>query len=184
VDTDDAVQDPESAVKKVLRTSLLHDGLARGLHEAVKALDRREAHLCILAKSCNEPAYTKLITALCKEHSIPLFHIPDGKVLGELAGLCKYNERRATATEANTTAGQLNFEAGDVIDLTECSDGAQLWRGKLQKAGATAQEGSFSKKLVSRSKPVKIVGCSCVVVKSWGEETRARQFILEHLKSQ
>ena len=37
----------------------------------MKALDRTEAHLCVLAASCNEPAYTKLITALCKEHSIP-----------------------------------------------------------------------------------------------------------------
>jgi len=184
VDMDDANLDPESAVRKVLRTSLLHDGLARGLHEAVKALDRREAHLCILAKSCNEPAYTKLITALCKEHSIPLFSIAEGKVLGEWAGLCKYNERRATATEANTTAGQLAFEVGDVIDLTECSDGAQLWRGKLQKAGTTAVEGQFPKRLVSRQRPVKIVGCSCVVVKSWGEETHARTFILNHLKSQ
>lgn len=57
-----------TALKIVLRTSMFHDGLARGLHEAVKCLDRREAHLCVLANSCDEPAYTKLITALCKEH--------------------------------------------------------------------------------------------------------------------
>jgi small subunit ribosomal protein S12e len=60
--------DPQSALKSVLRTSLFHDGLARGLHESVKALDRDTAHLCVLSNSCNEPAYTKLITALCKEY--------------------------------------------------------------------------------------------------------------------
>jgi len=118
--------DPETALKIVLKTSLYHDGLARGLHEAVKALDRREAHLCVLASSCNEPAYTKLITALCKEHSIPLIKVEDGKVLGEWSGLCKYN-----------------------------ADG----------------------------KAVRVVGASCVVVRSWGEETDARQYILEHIKS-
>jgi small subunit ribosomal protein S12e len=88
--------DPESALKIVLKTSLYHDGLARGLHECVKALDRREAHLCVLANSCNEPAYTKLITALCKEHSIPLIKVEEGKTLGEWAGICKYNKKKKT----------------------------------------------------------------------------------------
>ncbi len=69
---EEAPLDPQSALQKVLRTSLFHDGLARGLHEAVKALDRTEAHLCVLSSGCNEPAYVKLITALCKEHSIPM----------------------------------------------------------------------------------------------------------------
>lgn len=119
--------DPHSALKQVLRISLFHDGLARGLHEAVKALDRREAHLCVLAKSCDEPAYTKLITALCKEHNIPLINVDDGKTLGEWAGLCKYN---------------------------------------------------------NEGKPVKVVGCSCVVIKSWGEDSEARNYLQEHIKKQ
>jgi len=116
--------DPQSALKDVLRRSLFHDGLARGLHEAVKALDRETAHLCVLSGSCNEPAYTKLITALCKEHKIPMIKVEDSKTLGEWAGLCRRN---------------------------------------------------------SEGKPVKVVGCSCVVVKSWGEESPARTFIQEHI---
>ena len=119
--------DPQSALKAVLRTALFHDGLSRGLHEAVKSLDRREAHLCCLSSSCDEPAYSKLITALCKEHSIPLIKVENSKTLGEWAGICKYN---------------------------------------------------------AEGKAVKVVGCSCVVVKAWGEETPARQFLLDHIKSQ
>merc|ERR1712137_510684 len=124
---EEAPLDPQIALQKVLRTSLYHDGLARGLHEAVKALDRTEAHLCVLSSSCNEPAYVKLITALCKEHNIPMIKVENGKLLGEWAGLCKYN---------------------------------------------------------AEGKACKVVGCSSVVIKSWGEETNARQYILEHVKNQ
>ena len=68
---------------------MIHDGLARGLREATKALDRRQAHLCVLAVSCDEPNYRKLIEALCAEHDINLIKVPDAKQLGEWAGLCK-----------------------------------------------------------------------------------------------
>jgi len=121
------VLDAQTALFRVIQTSLHHDGLARGLHEAVKALDRKEAHLCVLAANCEEPAYVKLVTALCKEHSIPLIKVEDRKTIGEWAGLC-------------------------VRDA----------EGKARK----------------------VRGASCVVIKSWGEETPARTFILEHIKSQ
>merc|ERR1712166_838255 len=54
------------------RTSLYHDGLARGLHEAVKALDRTEAQLCVLSDSIDQAPYKKLVTALCQDHKIHL----------------------------------------------------------------------------------------------------------------
>ena len=76
------------ALKGVLRISLIHDGLARGLREAAKALDRREAHMCVLNEGCEEEAYKKLVVALCSEHKIPLIKVPDGKMLGEWVGLC------------------------------------------------------------------------------------------------
>jgi len=116
----------ESALQQVLKTSLIHDGLARGLRESVKALDRQKAHLCVLAKNCDEPAYVKLITALCTEHGIPITHVEERKQLGEWVGLCR----------------------------------------RKKDGGA-----------------VKVVGCSCVVIKSWGEETPARQVLLELLKN-
>jgi ribosomal protein L7Ae-like RNA K-turn-binding protein len=74
--------DPLSALRTCLRNSLYHEGLARGLHETVKALDRKEAHLCVLSNSCNEPGYTTLIAALCAEHSIPLIKVEDSKTVG------------------------------------------------------------------------------------------------------
>jgi small subunit ribosomal protein S12e len=78
------------ALKGVLKIALIHDGLARGLREASKALDRRQAHMCVLNESCEEEAYKKLVIALCSEHEIPLIKVPDGKVLGEWVGLCMF----------------------------------------------------------------------------------------------
>lgn len=78
------------ALKGVLKLALIHDGLARGLREASKALDRRQAHMCVLNEACEEEAYKKLVVALCSEHKIPLIKVPDGKQLGEWAGLCEF----------------------------------------------------------------------------------------------
>ncbi|KAI9818989.1 MAG: 40S ribosomal protein S12 [Phylliscum demangeonii] len=115
------------ALKGVLKLALIHDGLARGLREASKALDRRQAHMCVLNEACEEEAYKKLVVALCSEHKIPLIKVPDGKELGEWAGLC-------------------------VLD----------------------REGN----------PRKVVNCSCVVVKDWGEESQERSVLLNYFQTE
>merc|ERR1719270_1893687 len=56
--------DINTAIQEVLKQALIGDGLARGLREAAKALDKRQALLCILADNCDEPMYKKLVTAL------------------------------------------------------------------------------------------------------------------------
>merc|ERR1712078_439242 len=84
-----AKTDTMTALKEVLRNALMHDGLARGLHEAAKALDKRQAHLCVLASNCDEKAYGKLVEALCAHHGINLIKVDDKMKVGEWAGLCK-----------------------------------------------------------------------------------------------
>lgn len=54
---------------------MFHDGLARGLRESVKSLDKRQALLCVLANNCDEQMYVKLIEALCAEHTINLIKV-------------------------------------------------------------------------------------------------------------
>merc|ERR1711881_651702 len=104
----------EDALQQVLKNAMIHDGLARGLRECAKALDEREAHLCVLNESCTEAEYTKLIK------------VADPKVLGTWAGLCKIDR-----------------------------DGT----------------------------PRKVVGCSCVVVKDYGQESEALNVLLDHFAS-
>merc|ERR1711955_58718 len=69
------VMDVNTALPEVLKTALIHDGLARGIREAAKALDKRQAHLCVLANNCDEAMYVKLVEALCAEHQINLIKV-------------------------------------------------------------------------------------------------------------
>ncbi len=73
----------------VLKKALAHDGLARGLHEAARAIEKGQAQLCILADDCAQADYLKLIKALCAEHGVSLISVAENKQLGQWAGLCK-----------------------------------------------------------------------------------------------
>lgn len=75
-----------------LKKALVHDGVARGLRECVKALDRRQAHLCILATDCDSAEYVRLVEALAQEHSINIIKGVEGKQLGEWVGLAKLDK--------------------------------------------------------------------------------------------
>lgn len=84
--------DIPTALRHVLRESLYVDGLARGIDESARALDKKKGKLCVVAKDCEEATYLKLVEALCKEHECPLVKVDDKKVLGEMAGLCKIDK--------------------------------------------------------------------------------------------
>ncbi|CDW59191.1 40S ribosomal protein S12 [Trichuris trichiura] len=113
-------------LREVLKCAIIRDGLVRGLHEAAKALDKREALLCILAEDCDEPMYVKLVEALCTSHGIRLARVPKKLELGEWVGLCQYD-----------------------------------------------RDGNARK----------IVKCSCVVIKDYGEETSAHDIVNRYLES-
>ncbi|KAL3120795.1 hypothetical protein niasHT_008087 [Heterodera trifolii] len=79
-------------LKRVLKSALIVDGVARGLNEAAQTLDKREAHFCVLAKSCDEASFEKLVRSLCKEHTIPILEVEDKAELGQMVGQCKYDK--------------------------------------------------------------------------------------------
>uniref|UniRef100_G3MTU1 40S ribosomal protein S12 n=1 Tax=Amblyomma maculatum TaxID=34609 RepID=G3MTU1_AMBMU len=97
--------DVYTALQEVLKMALMHDGLARGLHEAAKALDKRQAHLCVLANNCDEASYVKLVEALCAEHQINLIKVDSNKKLGEWAGLCKIDKKEKVRVQEDVVFG-------------------------------------------------------------------------------
>jgi small subunit ribosomal protein S12e len=62
-------------------------GVARGLNETARALEKGQAQLAILADDCNQPDYKKLVEALCAENGTPLLSVPEAKQLGQWAGV-------------------------------------------------------------------------------------------------
>merc|ERR1719440_1730148 len=86
------VNSVEDAIKGLCKNAMCVDGCIRGLHEVAKHIDAGKAQLVMLAESCNEPTYKKLVQGLCLEKNVPLIDIPDNKSLGEWAGLCKIDK--------------------------------------------------------------------------------------------
>lgn len=81
------LMDIMTALQLVLRKSKAHGGLARGVHEAAKVIEKHAAQLCVLAEDCDQPDYVKLVKALCADHNVSLITVPSAKSLGEWAGV-------------------------------------------------------------------------------------------------
>jgi len=84
--------DVSESLKQCVQEARKFRRLCRGLNECARALDQRQATLCVISNGCTEANYTKLIHALCNEHNIPMMKVDDSELLGEWAGLAKYNE--------------------------------------------------------------------------------------------
>ena len=67
-------------------------GLVKGLNEVLKALDRKQALIAVLATDCEDARYKKFVTAMAKAGNIPLIEVDSRMDLGEWLGLCQYDK--------------------------------------------------------------------------------------------
>ena len=98
-----ADMDFETALNQSVKRALANDGLARGVHECAKCLEKRTAHLCLLAEDCEGAGIKSLIEALCVQNKIRLFPVASRQELGRLCGLVKYDEEGEEKKVVNTS---------------------------------------------------------------------------------
>lgn len=77
------------ALQRVVKLSLHHSLLSKGIHEVCKAIEAKKAKFCVLAENCSENNYKKLVQALCKENDVPLILVQEAETLGEWIEICK-----------------------------------------------------------------------------------------------
>ncbi|VWU51890.1 40S ribosomal protein S12, putative [Hepatocystis sp. ex Piliocolobus tephrosceles] len=127
---DKSVIDEVTAIQKVIKTALIHDGLKIGIREVIKAIESKEAKVCFLSNSCSEPAYKKLVTVLCAEKNIPLFLVEnDSKDIGLWAGLFKQDQQ-------NTPRKIIGASSVAIIDFGENSYEKDFLMSKHEKPQA------------------------------------------------
>ncbi|KAK7827533.1 40s ribosomal protein s12 [Quercus suber] len=95
-----------TALQLLLRKSLAHGGLAGGLHEGAKVIEKHAAQLCVIAEDCNQPDYVKLVKGLCADHDVKLMTVPSAKTLGEWAGVEEKGLSVETADERHFCEGK------------------------------------------------------------------------------
>merc|ERR1739848_144404 len=98
------------AIKSVIKKSQANDGLVKGLNEVLKALDRKQALLCVLADDCEDLKYKKFVTAMAKSNNIPLITVDKRMDLGEWLGHCAYDkEGKARKVKGTSSVAIKNY---------------------------------------------------------------------------
>ena len=67
--------DRETAIQKALKVALTRGTVVKGISEVLKALEAKKVKVVFLAENCDNDQYKETITALAKEHKVPVLMV-------------------------------------------------------------------------------------------------------------
>ena len=128
--------DRESAIQKALKVALTRGTVVKGISEVLKALEAKKVKVVFLAENCDNDQYKETITALAKEHKVPVLMVDTWENLKDYCRLGLLSSTIKEIAEKKGKEGKIK---------PRCSSAAILDWGEETDAKKYLEEKEFGK---------------------------------------
>ena len=132
----EAPLDRETAIQKVLKIALTRGTVVKGISEVLKALEAKKVKVVFLADNCDNDQYKSTITAVAKEHKVPIINIDTWENLKDYCRLGLLSSTIKEIAEKKGKEGKIK---------PRCSSAAILDWGEESDAKKYLEEKEFKK---------------------------------------
>ena len=132
----EAPLDRETAIQKVLKIALTRGTVVKGISEVLKALEAKKVKVVFLADNCDNDQYKGTVTAVAKEHKVPIINIDTWENLKDYCRLGLLSSTIKEIAEKKGKEGKIK---------PRCSSAAILDWGEDTDAKKYLEENEFKK---------------------------------------
>ena len=132
----EAPLDRETAIQKVLKIALTRGTVVKGISEVLKALEAKKVKVVFLADNCDNDQYKSTVTAVAKEHKVPIINIDTWENLKDYCRLGLLSSTIKEIAEKKNKEGKIK---------PRCSSAAILDWGEETDAKKYLEEKEFKK---------------------------------------
>ena len=132
----EAPLDRETAIQKALKIALTRGTVVKGISEVLKALEAKKVKVVFLADNCDNDQYKSTITAVAKEHKVPIINIDTWENLKDYCRLGLLSSTIKEIAEKKGKEGKIK---------PRCSSAAILDWGEESDAKKYLEEKEFKK---------------------------------------
>ena len=132
----EAPLDRETAIQKVLKIALTRGTVVKGISEVLKALEAKKVKVVFLADNCDNDQYKSTVTAVAKEHKVPIINIETWENLKDYCRLGLLSSTIKEIAEKKGKEGKIK---------PRCSSAAILDWGEETDAKKYLEEKEFKK---------------------------------------